>query len=653
MYRTLSKAQSITSFILLLVLSVSAAAGELPVIVPEMPAVDRGIRNPITWDELHNIIAGDKNGLVLDLGDAYFHGRVSTGPYPFESEESDYDYPRYRTRSALTKGKANLNVSAFHHDKYNSDDWPKDMMTIAYRVDLYRTQPDGTWRDYGFYDGRVSFQKVGETYQKRITIVEGPFICQVRSEDTGSVVIAWETDEPCIGTVYLAGPSSSDQKEPIFKPVAKSEPTRRHEVTVSGLKSNQQYSYYVQCDNGEGDKPYSDKYTFRTAPQRGEGDVSFAFASDSREGIVGGERASMGVNLLVQRQIAIDAYRRGADFYLGGGDLINGYSTSTDDFALQLKAWKRAVSGFWRSRPVYTAMGNHEALLNQFSEKGKGSVSMDKWPYETDSAEAVFAREFVNPLNGPKPSDPRRPPYKENVYKFQYGPVLSISFNNNYWYTSDSQCKTYGGSPQGYMMDDQLAWIERVLKEAESDKTVKFIVLFAQEPVFPCGGHVGDAMWWGGNNNVKAYEKNREGKVVSAGPGILEVRDRFWKSIAQSSKVACVLVGDEHEYHRLLVDKTTPVGVVGKDDKDGDGVLDQQSPNPEFTHPTWQVTSGTAGAPFYAREKTPWEPAKLSSQSGYLYFETHGDKISMTFYSITGQAVDRVDDLMAIKRKSD
>jgi len=155
-------------------------------------------------------------------------------------------------------------------------------------------------------------------------------------------------------------------------------------------------------------------------------------------------------------------------------------------------------------------------------------------------------------------------------------------------------------------------------------------------------------MWWGGDNNVRAHHVV-EGKVVPAGPGIIEVRNRLWKAVAGCPKTAAVLVGDEHAYVRTRIDKETPVGVPAKDDTDGDGKLDRYSPDPEFRHATWQITAGNAGAPHYNRQPTPWAVQKFSSQPGYCLFRTNGAKISMTAYTTTGQAMDRVEDLMAIK----
>jgi hypothetical protein len=80
--------------------------------------------------------------------------------------------------------------------------------------------------------------------------------------------------------------------------------------------------------------------------------------------------------------------------------------------------------------------------------------------------------------------------------------------------------------------------------------------------------------------------------------------------------------------------------------------LDRYSPNPEFTYPTWHITAGAAGAPFYARQDVPWKDSIqfFSSQTGYCLFTVTGRKISMTYYTITGQALDHIENLMAIKK---
>ena len=621
----------------------------LPVLEPDYPERDGDIRNPFSFEQMRNFTGGTEKGLLIDLRDTSFQGTIYTGPYPFESGEADYDYARYRRYEPLEDGAGLLRIDKFFSDKYNANDWPVDepSMTIGYRLDI-----DG----YGFFDSVVSFKGDPDSgFMKKLTIAEGPFVTMLTSDHPRSVVIAFETDEPCRGMVEVKGlgvfPGADDET--------------RHEIEVSGLQPSRNYKYRVVCE-GSGDETFSPYYKFRAAPfKRGVRPVSFAFASDSREGVGGGERNYMGHNFNSMSRLANSAYRKGADLFIFGGDLVNGYTSEKDDFRLQLKGWKQSLAGFWRSRPVYPAMGNHETLVNVYDDDSKYGISLDKWPYATDSAEAVFAQEFYNPENGPMASDSRRPAYKENVYKFQYGSVLFIAFNNNYWWTSNKECKNYGGSPEGYVMEDQLEWIAKVLKQAERDRKVRYIVLYAQEPVFPCGGHPNDAMWYYGDNRVKAWEYNGT-DVVPAGKGMIEVRNRFWESIAKSSKVAAVLTGDEHAYHRTLIDRNSPVGIMSDDlnddgvinwhglDVDGDGVpepQEQTSQNQRFKHPVWHITAGTGGAPYYARQDVPWtdDVRFFSSQTGYCMFKANKRKISMTFYTITGQKLDHIDDLMAVK----
>ncbi|MEW6110665.1 MAG: metallophosphoesterase family protein [Thermodesulfobacteriota bacterium] len=649
---------------------VFAAEPDLPVVVPDLPPGKGDIRNRITIEQLRNIQSSESpdQGLAIDLGDAAIHGKIYTGPYPFAAGEADYDYPRYRLQGSLTGGKGVLPVAEFFREKINANHWPEGRSpvtpTVGYRLGLWRSQAD-RYEHLGFYDGVVSFRKEGKAILKNLTIVEGPFVARVTSDDPGSLLIVWETDEACRGQVFVwpddggggatAAPAARSTRVVDDALLAKArrftgkDAERNHRVTITGLQASTRYLYMVQCETARRDRVRSGLYGFRTAPRAGKGAVTLAVTGDSREGTGGGERNYMGVNLHTMSWIAADAHRRGAELLLFAGDLSNGYTSDVEDFRLQHKAWKQAVSGFWRTKPVYPCMGNHESLVNVYQDRAKWGIALDKWPYHSQSGEAIFSREFPNPGADLKPSDPRRPPYEGNVYRFQFGPLLILAFNNDYWWTTERVVSAYGGSPKGYVMEDQLQWIEQVLELAESNSTVKSILLYGHQPVFPCAGHVKDAMWWNGDNRIRAYTK-RGNIVVPEKLGMIEVRNRLWRAVSRSSKVAAVITSHEHVYHRTLITRQTPVGVFPRDDTNGDGVLDSYSPDPSFIHPTWHITVGTAGAPYYAREKTPWEPQVLSSQEGYALLSIDGEKISLQFISITGQVVDRVDDLMEVKK---
>ncbi len=631
--------------------STEPAAPPLPVKVPDLPSHDRTPWQQITLRQIHNIIGPDPagKGLMIDLEDSTLFGEIYTGPYPFEAGSADFDYVRYRRWSRLRNGRGVLRIAGFFNPRYNANNWPEGQgwtmtPTIAYRLDLWRRNGGGAER-LGFYQGLVSFERRDGKFVQINTITAGPFVSLVNSGDPTSLLISWTTSESSLGTVTL------DDGQGRVTTFTEATAGTDHEIRVGHLRPQSRYAYHVTCATAAGDTTVSNRYTLETAPEAGEGRAVIAFGGDSRAGVGGGERSCMGVNTRILNWMSRDAHRRGADLLLFGGDLVNGYTTDTEEFELQLSAWKQAVSGFWRFHPIYPGMGNHEALLNGFDDGSRYGVTLDKWPYATASTEAIFAAMFYNPVNGPEPADPRRPPYRENVYSFQYGPVMIISFNNNYWWTSNRRIPEFGGSPEGYIMADQMAWIEGELDAAQQDPTVRYILMYAQEPVFPCGGHTSDAMWWRGDNNIRAYVCNRQtGRVEPDGPGIIEVRNRLWEAVSGHDKVAAVLSADEHEYYRVLVDDRTPVGVFPADDHDGDGKLDGYSANPRFRYPTYFVTAGSVGAPFYNREQTPWAPDVFTSQNGYVLLRADDERISLEFITETGQVFDRIDDLLAVKR---
>jgi hypothetical protein len=619
------------------------------------------VRNKISLAAIQSGLRVDAKGLHLDLSSVTrlldgttldaakgmtIYGNMHAGPYPFEANETDYAYKRFRQSTTIANGKTTkpLALAKFFVAKYNSERWT-NFGRVTVRLELFLAR-EGADTSLGVYDTFIAFEKDSGGMRQLPWIVEGPFISCVTSDAPENAVIHLKTNEPADVAVYLddgrrfSSRSTSDY----------------HEIGISGLRAGQRYAYRVKV--GE---LMSRPHQFRAAPKRGEGSVTFAYCGDSREGVGGGMHTYMGMNNAILERHAARCYQRGADFFLMGGDLINGYTLSQEDFEAQFHAWKQTMSGFWHERPVFCAMGNHEALL-RVMEVGEGRVSLDAWPYESASAEAVFADSFVNPANGPEPSDSRRPPYRESVFSFHYGPVKVIAFNNNYWFSSRAQ--ELGGSPEGYIMEDQLKWIVAEIEAAEQDDAVKCVVLFAQEPIFPCGGHIADAMWYHGNNKIRAHT-NVDGKLQPSPDGILQMRNRLARAAGASSKVAAILCSDEHAYYRVLIDNTVPVGDPEKDDKNGDDILAWQggetaSPLTDLKHAVWYITCGGGGAPYYAEELTPWthhwnnsnDPKRgfhYSSQENVLLFKASGDGLSVDAVNPYGETIDRIENLMSVK----
>jgi len=594
----------------------------------------------------------DLTGIVKTLGNTpldgkMIYGDIYTGPYPFESKETEYGYKRYRIRSGIRYGKGILNIRKLidRVDTHlqNSEDWT-DRGTVSAKFVLY-LEKEGKDSYIGNYEARISFIRKNGEFHKAPSIIEGPMVNLVHSDDPSQVVISFKTSEPVRGEVFLPGIG-------VFR---NNGVTDRHEIRIRRLKADSEYRYRLRY----GDQ-ISGTFRFRTAPSDDPERVVFAYTGDSRAGIVENDEKLMGVNHVTLERLVNLAYRKKSALLLQGGDMINGYTASRQDFITQLHSWKNAITGFWRERPVYTCVGNHEALINEYILKNRKPVenwAMDKWPYATHSTEAVYGSELVQFTNGPEPSDPRRPAYRENVYSFRYGYVKFIVFNNNYW----RGWMDFGGSPEGFIFDDQLNWIRNELAEAEKDVLVRYIVLFAQEPVFPNGGHVKDSMWYYGDNDVRGASWDpKTGKMALEKKGIIDVRNELVKMIDASTKVAAVLGSDEHAYHKVLIDKTVPVGIPGE--------KKEFSPLKDLNHATWYIVSGGAGAPYYSKEPTPWNrfwenhPVReehnwaekgafsYSSQANIFIFNADRQTISMTVYNPYGEKIDFFPDLMAGRR---
>jgi len=634
--------------------------GDLPIderAVTQLEEVDYySIRNIIALEDLLNAIANGSKGLSLDLGNirtlldgtrinpSRIYGYTWIGPYPFEALETRFDYKRFRRRDTIERGSATIDVGYFLSQSRNSEDWENEGV-IMLRLEL-RYKRFGIDRSLGTYDIPVAFRKTESGFLRLPWIIEGPLVNLIRSEMPHSAVITCITDQvtsPVLTINEIRKISSTPGKEHIFE--------------VNDLMPNTAYTYSIRV--GDLATP---TYTFQTAPEKGSIPVRIAYCGDTREGQGSDLHQFMGVNAATLESHVARAYSLGCELFIMGGDLINGYTTSASDFLMQLYAWKQTMSGFWHERPVYPIMGNHEALVKAFDVGEKRPMQIDRWPYDTQSAEAAFADAFVNPTNGPEPSDIRRPRYDENVFSFTYGAVRIIGLNNNYWVSSEPL--RYGGCPEGYLMDDQLSWIQSELTIAENDPLIRYIMIYAQEPVFPCGGHITDAMWYSGDNSVRAAVFS-EGMLIPEPKGIIDIRNEFIRMVHSSHKVVVVLCSDEHAYYRVLIDNRVPIGDPDLDDADSDSIINWQknetaSPLHDLAFPVWYITCGGGGAPYYAEQPAPWNQYWLekpdaenfyrySSQENFVVFDADSTGVEMTVYNVFGEVLDHIPDLMEVK----
>ncbi|MEO1448071.1 MAG: hypothetical protein AAFV07_01000 [Bacteroidota bacterium] len=166
-------------------------------------------------------------------------------------------------------------------------------------------------------------------------------------------------------------------------------------------------------------------------------------------------------------------------------------------------------------------------------------------------------------------------------------------------------------------MDQQLAWLEKSIADLEADATIDHIFITQHTPFFPNGGHVGDDMWYRGNNDFRPWVA---GKPVEK--GIIERRDQLLDIIVnKSQKVAAIFTGDEHNYARTEIGPETNIYPEG-----------YPSANKiKLSRTIYQINNGAAGAPYYAQEQTPWTPfvSGFTTQNALVLFQVDGKKLSM------------------------
>ena len=599
------------------------------------------------------VVTGFEGSLAVVEFETLIETSAAIAYYGVPHTEGNLTTPRYRKvakglhiEDSKTRHLIKMDISALEDVHYDTGLIAKKGGTIVYRIEIFDSRVQTTRA----YDRRLRYKREGEpktgTYTSLVFLTEGPFVDLVTHD---SAVISWETDIPAKGTVL------SDNREYLSLT-----PSVRHEVSLTKLKPNTYYSYQVNYGI------YTPSYTFKTAPSPGaRTSFKFGFMSDSRAGVGGGERAQNGVNAKDLGRFAIELYNKKADFVCFGGDLINGYTSDVKDFESQLETWKRTIQPVGANIPFYESIGNHEQVGKYFKveaphlKKGEYYIQFTGTVGE-NSAESIFAEEFVNPsgssyeLDVPKSEAKGSsdmggadvgPSYKENVYSFNYGRVHFISLNTNYWatgyrnlsaFSQKSQDKTaidfalkhLGGNREGYVMANQMEWLKKELDAAQKDFNIDWVFIILHEPPFPNGGHVKDAMYWGtpGNGELGGYN-NPDAPMGD----VIDMRNRFWTIVSSKSKVLGVLCGDEHNYSRTLIDSSI---------------------NKEFKFPVWQIISGGCGAPYYVQDKSvPWvdKVQAFAIDKHYCLFSVEGKNIGLEVYNDSSQLLDKIGNLTTIR----
>ncbi|NOZ35707.1 MAG: metallophosphoesterase family protein [Chlorobi bacterium] len=542
------------------------------------------------------------DGISFDFGIKDLSGKLIYGLINYEDAKNPLPV-WFKKTSEIKNGKAAINIKKNLSGRYDMSNWEKSGKgTLSYRV----TDNKGNI----LYDGIVSFYFENKIFKIAETITEGPFVNLLAPK---SVVISFDLNKKAGANIFVNGKKYTDNSAAFH-----------HEIKIDGLKSDTKYSYEVKYGK------LSQKYSFKTAHKKGERKpFVFAYASDSRQGQGGGEHNVYGVNFYEMRKIAAAASCKDVAFVQFTGDLVNGYVSNKEKINLQYANWKRSAEPFTHYFPFVAAQGNHEFVGFQFvNKKGKRRGSVVRFPFKTESSSAVFASNFVNPHSSlksedgskydPNPDKTDFPPYDETVFYYTYDNVAVIVLNSDYWYCPSLKYNTgTSGNLHGYIMDNQLKWLDKTIEKLEKDKDIDHIFVTQHTPAFPDGGHTGDDMWYKGKNKYRPYIA---GKAVDK--GIIERRDEYLNIlINKSTKVISLLTGDEHNYNKL---KLSPDVNIYPDAWKLEKLKRKRT--------IWQINNGAAGAPYYAQDKSvPWTDAVsgFTTQNALVLIYVNGKKVSV------------------------
>ena len=540
---------------------------------------------------------GTDKGIEFDFRGAVENGKMYFGFIPFD--DMKYPLPVYFKRPAyIEEGKAEINLLKMKgtYDMISFEE--KKRGTLGYRVQSESGKL--------LFEGIISFSGNGP-FEILDGIVEGPLLAMTY-EDGAMIRIKTNTDTK----VKLSVGGQNIESSGVL-----------HEIRVKGLRANSSYDYTVEV----GGQKHS--YSLKTSPKAGSRTkFSFAYASDSRAGQGGGERNLGGTNFYMVKKIMAFAKYQNVAFMQYTGDLISGYNSNKGVHRLEYSNWKSAIAPWAHYFPVIPAIGNHESLTYNFTPvPNTWPMGIDRFPFETESMEAIFAEEFTLPENGPVSEDgasydPSKrtidfPPYKENVFYYTHDNLAVVVLNSEYWYaTRITKYPETSGNVHGYLMENQIKWLKKTLEDLENNPDIDHIFVTQHTPTFPNGGHEGDAMYHGGNNDIRAIVA---GKPVNK--GVIDVRDEYLDLLVnKSTKVRAILTGDEHNYARTEVGPDTD---IYPEDWTGKRI--------KLSRTIQQINNGAAGAPYYAQVEMPWtdKVSSFSTQNAIVIFEVDGDEIEM------------------------
>jgi 3',5'-cyclic-AMP phosphodiesterase len=531
--------------------------------------------------EIEPVLTLDKDGVSVIVNSQIDIGRVRLyWTFEEDSRKTQFDlFPRYEYFVMIKlPGKKHILQLPFKvkNKKYFEHDLPLNK-TIRFRIDAVSRFND-LLSPVQSREIKFKVIKKGDNTPKFGLVFSDPPFIAFTSDST--VRISWETNMKSRASIgyYIKG----NKKKKVIK---SDDISRRFTIFIKDLQPGTVYNYQVRCIDPEtGDELLSPLFNFQTAPQKGK---SFRFAvmscSNSDLRSPDPEKSLNGVNVKTLHRMVCDAYSKNVDFIMFNGDLINGYTDDRGSIALQYQSWKDAVGCVNSYIPIYAVMGDRDS-----------AAPRPKYKTEKDDifAEEIWSNLFILPDNGPA-QRPGLPPYRENVYSFDYAgshfTVLNSSYNSIHNPKKDERF--------AHTIDEiQRDWFQLDL---EKNKKALLHFVFFHEPPFPCSGYFGASL-----------DRNPDNRDA-----VCNILDKY--------RIDMLFNGHEHNYSRIYVDNKL---------------------QPNMKNGFWQIISGGAGSASHPQnQKVPWVNLveKFSRDYHYVIVDVKGKKAVITVFNDKNEVIDR------------
>ncbi len=502
-------------------------------------------------------------------------------------------------RSSVPVTRPNLFLRTEHTDStvfyatyrdFAKNLWIRDTVGTYFAFELKNPKPDSVYvyralavdaekyYPYLTENRRFRLLKTPEGWQEGLVVTLGPFLA-LPTETT--MTVFWWANRPVPARVEARGPEGS-------RVVAEAAPGLRQEATLRSLKPGSEYRYRVVL-LGEADTFATRWFRFHTLSP---GRVRLAVTGDSRMSWRYPETGGR-VNRVAYRvvqEVMLALYREQPDAIVFTGDLVSGYARDTAFASLQFRTWLDATWPVSARIPVLPVMGNHDAAATTVKlADAQADAALRPW-----LGEALWARIFTLPANGPRAPEGARP-YTENVYYWDLGPVRLIVLNSDYGYAEFLRKRNEPKRrPRPRVDARQRAWLQEVTRGLR-----RYPIVAYHEPAYPV---------------IPNHSLDRAP----------EARDSLWAALLQTP-VQMVFNGHEHLFAHSVIDSTV---------------------DPRWHRPIHQFIVGRAGAPLYSPSyrgiPVPPYVQRLSPQESYALVTVDGTGVQVVVRNLAGEVLDRL-----------